>query len=262
MFMASGKLGAQLYTCRQFTKTLEGVAETFEKVAKIGYTAVQISGFGPVDPKQVGKLLADHGLTCAATHVKWDRFLGDLGAVIAEHKLWGCAHPAIGGLPGAYRTPEGIKRFLDELGPVAERLAAEGMDFSYHNHSHELAKHDGRTWLEVLYEQAKPHVLKAEIDTYWIQHGGGDPAAWIRRCAGREPLVHLKDMVIAPSSEGRPEQRMAEIGEGNLNWPAILEACEAGGVQWYLIEQDLCYDRTPFESLDISYRNLKAMGLS
>jgi sugar phosphate isomerase/epimerase len=101
-------------------------------------------------------------------------------------------------------------------------------------------------------------VLKAEIDVYWIQAGGGDPAAWIRKCAGREPLLHLKDMAVGP---GR-EQRMAEIGEGNMNWSAILQAAEESGVEWYLVEQDHCYGRDPFESLAISYRNLRAMGLS
>jgi sugar phosphate isomerase/epimerase len=101
-------------------------------------------------------------------------------------------------------------------------------------------------------------VLKAEIDTYWITAGGGSPAAWIDRCAGREPLLHVKDMLITPERE----VRMAEIGEGNLDWPTILRAARAGGVQWVLVEQDNCYDRDPFESLAISFRNLQAMGLS
>jgi hypothetical protein len=47
-----------------------------------------------------------------------------------------------------------------------------------------------------------------------------------------------------------------------MNWPAILQAAEEGGVEWYLVEQDECYGRDPFESLAISYRNLRAMGLS
>jgi sugar phosphate isomerase/epimerase len=256
--MKKNVLGAQLYTVREFTHTIEGVAEALKKVADIGYTAIQISGFGPVDPKEVAVLVKDNGLTVASTHMGWNRFQNELDAVIAEHKLWGCVHPAIGGLPGEYHNPDGLKRFLDELGPITERLAQEGMDFSYHNHNHELARYDGRPWLEMLYEQAPPEMLKAEIDTYWIQAGGGDPAAWVRRCAGREPLLHLKDMTVTPQRE----QRMAEIGEGNLNWPAILQAAEAGGVEWYLIEQDHSYERDPFESLAISYRNLRAMGLS
>ena len=33
-------------------------------------------------------------------------------------------------------------------------------------------------------------------------------------------------------------------------------------LDWIIVEQDRSYDRDPFESLAISYRNLKAMGLS
>jgi len=252
-------IAAQLYTVRQFTKTIEGVAESLGKVKDIGYTAIQISAFGPVDPRDVARIVDDLGLTVASTHMKWERFLGDLDAVIEEHKLWNCTHPAIGGLfTREYSGADGLKKFLDELPPVAERLAAEGMDFSYHNHSHELVKVNHKSWLETLYDQAAPEMLKAEIDTYWIQHGGGDPTWWIRRCAGREPILHLKDMAITAEKE----QRMAEIGEGNLNWPSILQAAEESGVQYACVEQDHCYGRDPFESLAISYRNLKAMGLT
>ena len=71
------------------------------------------------------------------------------------------------------------------------------------------------------------------------------------------PLLHVKDMAISPERE----QRFAEVGEGNLNWPAILEAAEQADVEFCLVEQDRCYERDPFESLAISYRNLRAMGV-
>ncbi|RPI59727.1 MAG: sugar phosphate isomerase/epimerase, partial [Planctomycetaceae bacterium] len=89
MSNALPRLGAQLYTCREFTKTIEGVADTLKKIKAIGYPSVQISGFGPVDPKEVAKLVADSGLVVAATHVGWPRFMTELDAVIAEHKMWG-----------------------------------------------------------------------------------------------------------------------------------------------------------------------------
>jgi sugar phosphate isomerase/epimerase len=256
--MPENVVGAQLYTVREYTKTIEGVADSLKKVADIGYSAIQISGFGPVDPKEVAKLVQDHGLNVVSTHMGWDRFLGDLDAVIEEHKLWNCPHPAIGGLPSEYRSLDGLKRFLDELAPISERLAAEGMDFSYHNHNHELVKYDGKTWLERLYELASPEMLKAELDVYWLQAGGGDPTYWVKKCAGRQPLLHLKDMIITPERE----QRFAEIGEGNLNWPSILQAAQESGVEWYLVEQDRSYERDPFESLAISYRNLKSWGFT
>ncbi|MBN1582535.1 MAG: sugar phosphate isomerase/epimerase [Anaerolineae bacterium] len=254
-----GMAGAQLYTVREFTQTLDGVAETLKKVVDIGYKAIQISGFGrDLDPNEVAKLVQDSGLIVAATHMGWPMFLNDLDRVIEIHKMWKCEHPAIGSLPREYHGLDGVKRFINELTPIAARLAAEGMDFSYHNHNHELVKYDGKTWLGMLYDQAPPDMLKAEIDTYWIQAGGGDPTWWVTKCAGREPLLHLKDMIVTPERE----QRFAEIGEGNLNWPAILQAAQEGGVEYYLVEQDRCYDRDPFESLAISYRNMVEMGLS
>ncbi len=258
--MSEMRLGAQLYTCRDFCKTIDDIAETLRKVKDIGYQAVQVSGFGPVDYREVAKLLDDAGVICASTHINWDDCLNDIDAVIETHKAWKCPHPAIGGLSNEYHSEDGLKKFLDELPPIAEKLAAEGMDFSYHNHDHEFVRIGEKTWLEELYEKASPEHLKAEIDTYWITAGGGDPAAWIRKLAGREPLLHLKDMAIV-LEEGMPPQRFAEIGEGNLNWPAIIDAAGDSGVEWCLIEQDQCYGRDPFESLAISYRNLSAMGL-
>ena len=237
-------------------KTMPDIVESLKKVADTGYTAVQLSGHGPVDTGELGKAVKDAGLKVAATHMGWQRFLDDLDGVIADHKAYGCAHTAVGGLPGEYHSEEGLKKFADELAPVAEKLAAEGMDFSYHNHNHELMRCGDRPWLAALYDTIDGETLKAEIDTYWIQAGGGDPAAWVEKCAGREPLLHLKDMCMA---EGR-EQRFAPIGEGNLNWPAICAAAEKGGVEYFLVEQDKCYELDPFEALAVSYRNLKEMG--
>ncbi|MBC7255935.1 MAG: sugar phosphate isomerase/epimerase [Chloroflexi bacterium] len=250
-------VAAQLYTVREFTQTPQGVAETLEKVARIGYKAVQISGFGPVDPKDVARWAEENGLIIASTHMSWDRFRNDLDRLIEEHLLWKCVHPAVGSLPREYYSVEGLQRFTEELAPIAEKLASVGMDFSYHNHNHELAKYEGRTWLERLFDAAPPQMLKFELDTYWLQAGGADPAWWVRKCAGREPLLHLKDMIVTPQRE----QRFAEIGEGNLNWPAILQAAAESGVEWYCVEQDSAYGRDPFESLAISYRNLLRMGL-
>lgn len=254
--MGTPVIGAQLYTLRAHCQTLDGVAATLERVRAIGYTAVQISGFGFVDPRGVAAAVRAAGVTVAGTHVGWNRFLRELDAVIEEHLLWGCRHAAIGILPAEYNTADGAARFLGELAPVAARLAAHGIDFSYHNHNHEFVRYGGRTWLERLYADADPAMLKAELDTYWVQAGGGDPAEWVRRLAGREPLLHLKDMCVTPERE----QRFAEVGEGNLNWPAILAAAEAGGVEYLLVEQDDCYGRDPFACLATSCRNLRAMG--
>ena len=255
--MARGILGAQLYSVRQSLKNLDDIATSLEKIARIGYRSVQLSGLGPVDKQELAKVIKDSGLIVASTHESWDRFRTDLDNLIAEHKFLGCRHPAIGGLNKEYHSLEGINKFASELRPVAERLASEGMDFSYHNHNHELTKYDGITWLERLYSALDPRDLKAEIDTFWIQAGGGDPADWIARLGPRQPILHLKDMVFCES-----RQRFAPVGEGNLNWPAILKAARKARVEYYMVEQDETYGMDPFEAMAISYRNCRKMGLS
>lgn len=254
--MSKPKVGAQLYTLREYEKTLPDFTESMKKVAAIGYKTVQVSGVGVKDAKEIVNVTDGEGLEIATTHMGWPRFLNELDAVIEEHKIMKCKHPAIGGLPGEYHCEDGHKKFIDELKPIAEKLAAEGMDFSYHNHNHEMVKYGGRTWLAALYEDSSPDVLKAEIDTHWIVAGGGDPIEWIKKLSGRMPILHLKDMIV---NEKR-EKLFAEIGEGNLNWKGILPAAEAAGVEYMMVEQDNCYGQDPFACLATSYRNLKAMG--
>ena len=55
-------------------------------------------------------------------------------------------------------------------------------------------------------------------------------------------------------------QYYCEVGQGNLDWAAILAACEAADVEWYIVEQDVGAG-DPFDSMKISFDNLKAMGV-
>lgn len=253
--MAKTSLAAQMYTVREFTKTPADIAKTLAKLRAIGYGAVQLSALGPIETAELKKMLDGEGLVVAATHTPWERLQNDIERVIDEHRLLECRHVAIGSMPGSYRNEAGYSQFAKEASAVARRLAEAGLTFSYHNHDFEFERYSGRPGLQILIEESDP-ALGFELDTYWVQRGGGDPAYWIRKVSGRIPVVHLKDMTV----RGR-EVLMAEVGEGNLNWPAIIEACRAAGVEWYCIEQDIC-QRDPFESLAISLRNCQAMGLS
>lgn len=248
-------IGAQLYTLRDYLKTPAEIAESLKKVRKIGYEVVQLSGLGPIEVKELKKILDDLGLTVCITHIPYKRLQDEMDEVIREHEILECKYVALGSMPIEYRSKEGFVKFAKEATAIGKKLAAAGKVFGYHNHSFELEKFNGKTGLEILFEQSDSKYVTAELDTYWLQHGGADPIAWIRKLAGRLPVIHLKDMGVIDG-----EQVMTEVGEGNLNWPGILEACKESGVQWYVVEQDICR-RDPFESLAISFKNLKQMGL-
>ena len=249
------RIGAQLYTVREFTQTQADFAETLKKVADIGYRTVQVSGSGPFDPAWLAAELKKNDLICPLTHTAPDRIASETAAVIEEHKLFDCPIVGIGAAPGIFNYDSfDYAAFCDRFRPAAESLKAAGMLLAYHNHHFEFYRSDGPNMLERLAADFAADTLTFVLDTYWIQFAGGDPAAWIRKFADRAQCVHLKDMAIVGT------QQMAVIGEGNINFDTIFAACEDARTQYLLVEQDDCYGENPFDCLRRSYEYLRARG--
>jgi len=256
--MTKSVIGAQLYTLRDHLKTVLDIARTCARVKKMGYDAVQASALGPIDVKELAKILDGEGLVCAATHKSIDE-MKDASAVLDYHAILKCQYTAIGGFGWGGVSLAQWKGFVRDYNPIAKTLAAKGLRVGYHNHAHELSRVPDSPLtmpLDMLVKECDKSVW-FEIDTYWIAFGGGDPAEWISRVGKRIPCVHFKDMLVTPDQS---QHKMCEVGSGNLNWPRILEACKAAGVEWYLVERD-SGDLDPFDSLKISLENLRAMGL-
>ncbi len=155
--MSDTVIAAQLYTVREFCKTPADFAKSMAKVSEIGYEAVQISGVGPMAAAEMRRICDGEGLKICATHVGFEALLNETAAQIDFHKTLGCENVAIGGLPASYReNGAGFLRFAKEATEVGRRLAAAGLTFSYHNHSFELEKFDGRLALDIIYEESDP----------------------------------------------------------------------------------------------------------
>jgi sugar phosphate isomerase/epimerase len=254
------RLAAQLYTLRNYTGTAEGFEDVLGLCHGIGYEGVQLSAVGCmngdvplVDAARARELLDAHGLECCATHRPWARLAEATDEEIEFHRTLRCDYAAIGGLWDGNDAAT-YRRFMDTARPVVTALKGAGIRFGYHNHSHEFARdpESGRPCYDILIDEGGPDLMM-EVDTFWIAHAGADPAEYLRRCSSRIPVIHVKDCEVVP--EVGPV--MAPVGEGNLNWPAILAACREGGVEWLVVEQDECR-RDPFDCLNSSFRFLSA----
>jgi sugar phosphate isomerase/epimerase len=250
--MNSPRLAAQLYTIRNSIKTAADFAHSMRKVAAIGYTGIQLDWehHRDVPVAEIKRICDEERLEICCSHFGFDHFVHELELIIERQQICDCLYTAIVAMPELYHAEgeSGYQRFAAKATAIGERLAQAGITLSYHNHSYEFVRFGLRTGLATIFAESDPRYLQAELDTYWVQHGGGDPAAWIRQMSDRAPVIHYKDMVI--SQEGK--QLFAEVGAGNLNWQAIFAATEATNVQWCVVEQDHC-QRDPFESLQISY---------
>lgn len=249
------RIGAQYYTLREYTGTIEDFEESCRKVKEMGYKIVQISGM-PLKAVPMKEVLDRYGLRTVVTHRSFEDFQNNLEEVMDYNRTLGCELCGLGSMPGwARESGENLGRFLAEANRIAATLRKEGLYFGYHNHAFEFARVEGRHIMDRLLEETNEEEFYFITDTYWLQAGGMDPAAFLRRLGSRTMAVHFKD--LKANTDNTTE--MAEIGEGNLDWDGIIAACEEAGVKWALVEQDVCR-RNPFESLKMSYDFLKTKG--
>jgi sugar phosphate isomerase/epimerase len=250
--MKLSKVALQLYTLRDFCDSPKGLAATLKKVKAIGYDAVEFIRLDFASNRDIRRLADDHGLAITSIHESEDRLLNHPQAVVEELAELGtdlAVYPFPAGVD--FRKGPEVDRLAQQLQHSSEIFASAGKRLAYHNHALEFAKHAGKLVLEYIFTSAPK--LFAELDTYWIQFGGGDPERWITRLKGRLPLIHLKDYKFNPQ-KNVPE--MAEVGCGNLDFPAIIEAGQAAGCEWFVVEQDFC-EGDPFEAIQVSLEYLK-----
>ncbi|MGK9148226.1 sugar phosphate isomerase/epimerase [Plantibacter flavus] len=264
-----------------------GPFETLRKVTEIGYHAVEISQI-PMTAENVAELrrakdelgmdIASLSAALSPGGAPGDTLEADLDKIVADARTLDTSMVRIGMLPfAAMASLDSVLDFCDRSNAVAERLADQGIRLYYHNHHIEFAKYDGRYLLDIIADRAPSMGL--EIDVHWVQRGGLDPVATLAKYGDRVAMVHLKDYRIgtlpdeafAALAAGDFAAFMqaftgvvqfAEVGEGNLDFPAIIEQSQAIGAEYLLVEQDDQYGRSPLDCLQTSYDNLVAMGFA
>ena len=258
-------IGVQGYTTRYRVYNEKLIEEAYKKFAGMGYDGVE-SGLGGwmLGPDKDIELLNKYGLKVADIY-------GDIkkpDEVLARAEKYGVKLVGVGSVPREMLfSPDGFKAYAERLNELAKPFKGTGMRLQYHNHSQEFRNFpqlNGKAGMAILIEETDPDMIVFELDCFWMSAAGCDPVQWIEKVHGRMPIVHFKDLAIDPKDEsadmGQVNRRFAEIGQGNINWPPIAEACVKAGVEWYCVEQD----RTvldEFECLKISIDYMRSIGV-
>lgn len=177
----------------------------------------------------------------------------------------------------AMTSKEACEKWAGSVEPYAARLAEQGITLCYHNHHVDLIQFEGERIFDIV-RRVAPSLL-FEVDLHWVQRGGMAPLDMLEAYAGACKLIHVKDFRIAPLPEATYKKfeakeidmkefygaflglaQFAEVGQGNMNWPALLPAAEKAGAEYFLIEQDDTYGRDPIDCIRDSREYLKSIG--
>jgi sugar phosphate isomerase/epimerase len=246
-------IGLQEYTIREFLTTQKDMEESFKKVAAIGYRNVELAGAGPLNFKDKRKLLDGCGLKVLSTHIGFKAISEETEKTIEDVKTLGARYVVCSWIGAENFNEAGFRKAGEQLAAAAAKLQKAGLVFAYHNHGMELEKFDGHFGLDLILAQKS---LNAQIDTYWVQYGGGEPTLWINKYLGRVPVAHFKDMGIKDNA-----QVMVPVGEGNLNWPGILDACNKAKTEYAVVELDSSPTCPVWDAVRVSFENMKKWGL-
>lgn len=226
-------IAVQMYSLRN----AGSLDQQLKIVHDAGVGAVETVGTQGVSAPELKQLLDRYAIKAISSHVSLAELRKDLPGVVAFNRSIGNTTLVVPYLDAKDRPTDaaGWTALGQELGRISKQVRAEGMRLAYHNHDFELVDFNGRTGLELLFAAAGPD-LQTELDLAWVARAGYDPAVMLGKFRGRLFAVHAKDN--APKGQAEDEGGFAAIGQGVLDWNAILPAAAGAGVQWYIIEHD------------------------
>ncbi len=236
------RIAVQMYTLRTLYLPLDeapmSLGEVLREVAAAGYDGIET--FGALEPpaQEVAGLLKELNLRVCSAHVAIELLQEELDRVVEYHRALGNQTLIVPWLAPEQRPTDAagwqqVGRSLDALGA---RIRAAGARLLYHNHDFEMEEVEGRTALEWMLAGADPAHLGAELDIGWVVRAGVEPVALLQRLSGRVPRIHVKD--VAPPGENLDEAGDADVGQGTVEWDAVLPAARAAGVEWLVVEHD------------------------
>ena len=257
-----GTIGVQLYTVRNVLPQVP--ARTLRAIEEVGYREIEATyaGLDRLWPHVQASRLKPVSVHLDNTLMNAGRE-DDLARAIEQVKQWDFAYAVFPYLPPAERGGlDTFRALADKLNRSGEKCRVAGITFCYHNHAFEFAPLEGTTGFQVMVDRLDPKLCAFEIDCFWVSVTGHDPAALLRKLSGRVPLVHLKDKapgtpVVFDESVDRAAFR--EVGNGVLDWAAILRGAASAGVQHYFVEQDQT-PGDPLDSLRQSYAYLSKLN--
>jgi sugar phosphate isomerase/epimerase len=251
-------LGVQTYTFRRSIGN--DPAKVLDTIKMLGFTEVE-GGGGRTSPEDFKKLCDERGITIPSTGADYGQLVSAPDSVVMRAKALGAKYVMCAWIPheNGVLTLENAKKAVGDFNKAGKFLKDNGLILCYHAHGYEFQPYEDGTLLDYIVKNTNPEYVSFEMDIFWIQFGGGDPVALLRKYGDRWKLMHLKDMrkgIKKDLTGGTSTENDVAFGTGQVDIPAILKEAKKVGIKHYFIEDE---SSNITEQLPISIAYLKSL---
>jgi sugar phosphate isomerase/epimerase len=259
--------GVQLYAVRSLLR--KDPDATLKALAGIGYKDVE--GFSRAATVALAPKIGQAGLVLRSCQIEPPLITGDwephpglkplsLAEAIDSVAGAGAEYFTMGYIePGARGDGDDFfRRTADRMNVTAELCRRSGLKFAWQSHAFEFGRALGVRPVDIYKERLDPKLVGMELDVFWAAVAGQDPVRLLKEWKGRVPLLRLSDKAKdAPHqvSEAIGQGAFVELGEGDIDFAAILKAASAAGTKCYFVGRELT-DGDPVESLRRAFARL------
>lgn len=251
------EFGVQTFTIRKMQKSNMAVAYLVLKEMGISSLEIARIKFSEKNAYKVNHILSSYEMIPVSIQVKPKYVFGDPERVINFCKITGCKNVVISMLPFSciLGSDEKFYSFVDTLDKYYEIYEKSGITLAYHHHNWEYIRlSNGKTRMAELLSRTKK--IKFVHDTYWTARSGVSPVAQINEFGDRLLGIHLRDLAFKKKFLDVVPHDTA-VGEGVIDFKAVLEAAEQVGCEYTVIEQK---SKIPYTDIELSLNNLKKIS--
>jgi len=243
------RVGLELYSVRN--QLDRDVAGTLAMVRRMGFAEVEVAMLHGLSAEQFAARLKSVELKATSMAAAYEDLQEKLDLVKERAEAFSAKWVVLAWIPhnGEF-TAELAKRVAGEMNEWGESLRKNGMRLAYHPHGYEFRRADGYEFLPaegrspfaVLLNETNPKTVFFEVDTFWAEVAGQNSAQLITRLGGRVRLLHLKDLRKGAKTGiftgAAADEDSVALGDGMIDWRAVLAAARKAGVEKYFIEDE------------------------
>lgn len=238
-YVQAQEIALQLYSLRNEMK--EDVKGTHALIPGMGIKYLEGGGTYGMEREEYKKMLSDLNLQIVAVGADYNKLKDNPQEIIETAKAYGAKFatctwiPHTSGQFSIKETEDAIKLF----NVAGKKLKDAGITLCYHPHGFEFKPHKNGVLFDELLKNAKNYEFN--MDVYWVQMGGGDPLAIMKKYPKKFPLLHLKDR--KPGTPGNTDgkgdvETNVVLGKGDVDIRGIIKQAQKAGTKYLIIEDE------------------------